>query len=122
MKRKLLYSKKADELYGAYIAVTKDGVEYRFTCNHTAAGDWKESYGWDDTIEVIEIEEKSFVVTLTKKRADDLNNTSKHFPYEIPKIQVDDQTIARIREWAEQNLPLLKRNEDKGEARSSKIS
>ena len=122
MKRKLLYSKKADELYGAYIAVTKDGVEYRFTCNHTAAGDWKESYGWDDTIEVIEIEEKSFVVTLTKKRADDLNNTSKHFPYEIPKIQVDDQTIARIREWAKQYLPLLEWDKDKGEARSSKIS
>ena len=122
MKRKLLYSKKADELYGAYIAVTKDGVEYRFTCNHTADGDWKEFYGWDDTVEVVELEEKSFVVTLTKKRADDLNNTSKHFPYEIPKIQVDDQTIARIREWAKQYLPLLEWDKDKGEARSSKIS
>mgnify|MGYP006383197145 FL=1 len=121
MKRKLLYSKKADEHYGAYIAVTKDGVEYRFTCNHTADGDWKEFYGWDDTVEVVELEEKSFVVTLTKKCADYLNNTSKHFPNEIPKIQVDDQTIARIREWAEQNLPLLKWNEDKREARSSKI-
>ena len=122
MKRKLLYSKKADELYGAYIAVTKDGVEYRFTCNHTAEGDWKEFYGWDDTIEVIEIEEKSFVITCSKRRADYLNQNIPTLLFPPPKIQVDDQTITHILKWAKQNLPLLKRNEDKGEARPSKIS
>ena len=120
MKRKLLYSKKADELYGAFIATTKDSlVSYYFTCD-TAEVNWKDHYKWDDTVEVVDLTEGEYTVQKKPK--------SKRYMEEIrwfenkPQIKTNDKTITRIREWAEQNLPLLKRNEDKGEAGSSKIS